>query len=150
MKQTGGAWRCCQRRAVTASSSCIFYHGRVWKAIQWNHQREGKDVAGVLSSLTSPHLRGHRSPDTLLIFSAAPVSAPRPFQKPALLLQRPNNSYCLSRATYSKQGGGPVINKSSLSTARPSVPNTASCWGRKEHKEVVPIVKYDMKENNIQ
>lgn len=115
MKPTGGAWCCCQRSAVTASPRlrppCIFYHGGVWKAIQWNHQREGKDVAGVLSSLTSPHLRGHRGTDTLLIFSAAPVSGTRPFQKPALLLRRPNNSYCLSRPTYSKQGGGPVINK---------------------------------------
>lgn len=42
--------------ASVPSSSCwIFY--RVWKAIQWNHRREGEDVAGVLPPLTSPHLR---------------------------------------------------------------------------------------------
>lgn len=63
-------------RCLAPSPSCwIFYH--VWKAIQWNHQREGEDVAGVLSSLTSPHLRGHRGTDTLQHLSAGP----RPFSK---------------------------------------------------------------------
>lgn len=38
-----------------------------------------------------------------------------------LHLQRPDNSYCSSRPTYSKQGGGPVINKSSLSALNASL-----------------------------
>ena len=39
----------------------------------------------------------------------------------SLHLQHPDNSYCSSRPTYSKQGGGPVINKSSLSALNASL-----------------------------
>lgn len=112
--------------ASVPSSSCwIFY--RVWKAIQWNHRREGEDVAGVLPPLTSPHLR-----DALQHLSAGQA---RPlFKSRSCPFQRPNDAYCLSESTYSKQGGGAVINESWLSG--PAVPSTAAFSGRRNRREV--------------
>lgn len=117
VKWTGGAWRCCQRSADAASPR---HHPPVSFITAAYEKRYSETIS--VKGRTSPHLRGHRGTDTLPGFlPAAPVSGAEAFSKAALLLQRPDNCYCLSRPTYSKQGGGPVINKSSLS-AGPQCP----------------------------
>lgn len=105
-------------RLAPSPSPCIFYHGRIWKAIQWNHQREGKDVAGVLSSLTSPHLRGHRGTDTLQHLSAGRG----PFKSLRCSSDVPTTAIvCLSPPIQSRVGDLSLI-KARCQPARPSVP----------------------------
>lgn len=87
--------------------------------------RGGRRRCSVIPDVSTPaRPPRHRHP-------AAPVSGAEAFFKSLSCSSNvPNKGYCLSRPTYSKQGGGPVINKSSLSG--PSVPSNAAFSGRKE------------------